>query len=84
MKSGDYDRVASFAGKIINVISVIGIVISVIMIIALGIKYIVGTVEERAEYKKNMVPMLVGAIMIFSISTIVDIIYNITNSVLGG
>ena len=84
MKSGDYDRVASFAGKIISVISVIGIVISVVMIIALGIKYIVGTVEERAEYKKNMVPMLVGAIMIFSISTIVDIIYNITNSVLGG
>lgn len=59
---------------IIEIITGIGIAVSVIALILLGIKYMVGSIEEKAEYKKSMIPYLIGAIMIFLISTIVTII----------
>lgn len=38
--------------KTITILSVIGSLISVIVLIVLGIKYMLGSTEEKAEYKK--------------------------------
>ena len=35
---------------VLGIIQVIGVVISVVMLIVIGIKYMVGSIEERAEY----------------------------------
>ena len=32
----------------------------------LGIKYMMGSLEQRAGYKKSMLPLLIGAILLFS------------------
>ena len=61
---------------IVTIVSTIGSIISVIVIIILGIKYMVGSTEERAQFKQSMMPYLVGAIIVFAASTIVGIIYN--------
>ena len=37
----------------------------------------VGSVEERAEYKKSMIPYLVGAVLLFAGSVVVSIIANL-------
>lgn len=65
---------------IIGVITTIGIVASVVALIALGIKYMVGSVEEKAEYKKSMIPYLIGAFLVFAVSTVVTFIMNISNN----
>ena len=65
------------AQKIISAINIVGTIISVVVIIALGIKYMAGSIEERAEYKKTMVPILIGAILLFGTSWILKIIYDI-------
>ena len=39
-----------------------------------------GSAEERAEYKKTMMPMLIGMIMLFATTTIVGIIYNLVSN----
>lgn len=67
----------STGNKIITIVSNIGSVISVIVIIILGIKYMMGSVEEKAEYKRTLMPFLIGALFIFTASTIASIIYNI-------
>ena len=41
--------------------------VSVITLVVLGIKYMVGSIEERAEYKKSMIPYLIGAFLIGTI-----------------
>lgn len=64
---------------IIGYISGIGMAVSVITLVVLGIKYMVGSIEERAEYKKSMIPYLIGAFFVFAISTIVTIIMQFTN-----
>lgn len=68
-------------GFITTIIQIVGIVISVIVIILIGIKYMVGSVEERAEYKKTMFPFLIGAFLITGTSTLVKIILKLTEQV---
>lgn len=63
--------------QIITVISAIGMVVSVVVLIFLGIKYMLGSVEEKAEYKKTLFPYLIGAGLVFAGSTIAQIVYNI-------
>lgn len=59
---------------IIEIITGIGMAVSVITLIVLGIKYMIGSIEEKAEYKKSMIPYLIGAVMIFAISSVVTAI----------
>ena len=66
------------AGKrIVSIISSIGVVISVVVIAVLGIKYMLGSIEERAEYKRTLMPYFIGAILVFGASTIAQIVYQL-------
>ncbi len=68
-------KTLGIVGTIINVIQMIGIIIALISIGLLGIKYMTGSVEQKAEYKKTMVPFVVGVGLITVTTTIVKIIY---------
>lgn len=58
-------------GTVMAVVSNIGIILSVLMSGILGIKYMVSSVEEKAEFKKDMLPYLIGALLVFGISAFV-------------
>ena len=66
---------------IVTILTTIGIVLSVIVLVILGIKYMMGSIEERADYKKTMMPYVIGAALVFAASTIANIIYNIANNI---
>ena len=67
-------------GQIIGAIQIIGIIIAIVVLLVLGIKYMVGSAEEKAEYKKTMMPYVVGALLIFAASTIVNVLYTVINN----
>jgi hypothetical protein len=73
----DYQKPFEFAGTIVNAIVTVGVVISIVTTMVLGIKYMMGSVEEKAEYKQTMGPVIFGMVMLFCTSTIVALIYNI-------
>lgn len=75
------NRATTIANSITNILAVIGTVVSVAMLIILGIKYMIGTVQEKADYKKTMGPYLVGAVMVFSITQILKIIASMVSEV---
>lgn len=75
----DYQKPFAFAKTILTAITITGVVICVITVMFLGMKYMVGSVEEKAEYKKTMLPIVVGMILLVCTSTIVSIIYNIVS-----
>lgn len=81
MKNGQADTagITNFGAKIVAVLQTVGIVVAVVVLLILGIKYLMGSAEEKAEYKKTMIPYVVGAILIFSATTIVKIIYGFAN-----
>lgn len=64
------------ANVIIGIIQAIGSIVSVVTLIIMGIRYMMGSVEEKAEYKKSMIPYLLGAIFLFAGSNILSIFYN--------
>lgn len=74
------DEVQDLGEKLMGVIQVAGVVIAVIILMILGIKYMMGSAEEKAEYKKTMIPYLVGAILIFAASTIANVVYQFATS----
>ena len=76
---GDGEQIATVGGNIVNIIQIVGIVVAVIVLLVIGIKYMIGSASEKAEYKKTMIPYLVGAVLIFASTTIVNVVYNIAN-----
>lgn len=61
--------------SIVGILQTIGIILSVVVLIILGIKYMMGSAEEKAEYKKTMIPYLVGAALIFAASMFAQVAY---------
>ena len=70
------------AGTIFTLIQVVAIVVSVICIVIMGVKYIIGSVEQKAEYKKTMIPYIVGVVLLVTVPTLVRIIYGMVNQTL--
>ena len=78
--SGNSDIFQDKVGIILGVVQVVGSLIAVIALIVLGVKYMMGTVEEKAEYKKTLLPYIIGAAFVFAASTIATIVFNFTSS----
>lgn len=67
----------SKAGKILAYIRNIAAIAGVLLVAFLGIKYMMGSLEEKAEYKKSFVPLIVGAIVVVAATTIAATIFQI-------
>lgn len=72
VKNGD--ELAKAGSKIMGTVMSIASVLAVITFSGIGIKYMLGSVEEKAQYKKTLFPYLIGAIMVFGITTVIQII----------
>lgn len=71
------EAIMNKAGVILGAINFVGSIISVITIMIIGFKYMIGSAEDKASYKKTMIPWLIGAILVFTVSTVPNILYNI-------
>ena len=70
------DKVAVVLGAVRN----ISTVVAVIAIMIIGVKYILGSVEEKANYKATMLPYVIGCVMAVAGTTLVSFIYNSVHS----
>lgn len=77
-KPTDADKqIQNIGQQVLSAITTAGIVLSVVMLAVLGVKYMMGSAEEKAEYKKSMMPYLIGAVLIFGASVIATAVYNL-------
>lgn len=77
----DTEVVTTAAGKIVGFLQVVGSVVSVAILVVVGIRYMLGSVEEKAEYKKKMMAYVIGAILIFGAVTVASMVYNFATSI---
>ena len=73
--------IQNLGNQIISIISVIGSIVSVIVLIVLGLKYMMGSAEEKAEYKKTLMPYLIGAVLIFAASVIAGAVFGFASNI---
>ena len=79
--SQNTDGISEMGKIIIGVLRGAGTVISVIVLVAIGIKYMMGSVEEKATYKQTLMPYLVGAVLVFGIANILPIIVHVAKAI---
>ncbi len=77
----DTSGIQTVGGYIVDIITTIGIIVAVIILLVLGIKYMMGSASEKAEYKKTMLPYLVGAVLIFGAAAIAKAVITITENI---
>ena len=77
IKAGDTksdSQMEKIGSVIISYITNAAMVIAVVMLAALGIKYMIGSAEEKAEYKKSLLPLVIGAVLVFGAAAIAKVI----------
>lgn len=74
-------NITKLGNQLITIISTVGSVAAVIVLIVLGLKYMMGSAEEKAEYKKTLMPYVIGAALVFAASTIAGVLYSFLSNV---
>lgn len=72
---GDIGDAAKIGGNIVNWIWGISIVVAVVVVMITGLKFIVGSTQEKAEYKKSLIPLVVGVLILVFATTIVKVLF---------
>ncbi len=72
--------ITTVAQTIIGIVNIVAVVVAVVILLVLGIKYMMGSASEKAEYKKSMIPYLIGAFIIFAAPTLVNIIVSLAGN----
>lgn len=65
---------------ILSTIRNIGVVVSVGALMIIGIRFMTGSVEEKAEFKQVMPGYIIGALLVFSVSVLPNLIFNIVQN----
>lgn len=76
----DADSIKDIGNILIGVVQFVGSAVSVLALIVIGIKYMMGSLEEKAQYKQTMKPYVIGAFLIFGVSNLIAIIASIAES----
>lgn len=75
-------KLGGVLNSIIGLIQIVGTGIAAIMVTVLGIKYIMAAPIDKADVKKQIAPMVVGAIVLFGSVNLVNIITKLAMSTL--
>ena len=73
--------VNNVAGIVIYIIQIIAFAAAVIMLIFVGIKFLTASPEGKAEIKKTAVIYIVGAVLLFAATGILQIVKNLADNV---
>lgn len=64
------------ASTIISWIFGISVIVAIIVVMYIGIKFIIGGTQEKAEYKKSLMPVLIGVILVVFATGIVKFLFS--------
>ena len=78
---GAAKSVGKMANAILGIVQVVGMAVAVIMLVVLAIKYISAAPSDKAEIKKHAVVYIVGAVVLFGASGILQIVKNFATNI---
>lgn len=75
----NYDGLQNVSSVVYNILLAVGIIAAVIIGMFIGIKYMTGSVSEKAETKQLIMPYIVGCVVVFGAFTIWNIVVGLIN-----
>lgn len=76
----DKGSLQNASSSIYNILLICGVIIAVLIGSIMGIKFMIGSVEEKAEIKAALVPFVIGCIVVFGAFGIWKIVVTIGNN----
>ena len=76
----DKGSLQNASSSIYNILLICGVIIAVLICSIMGIKFMIGSVEEKAEIKAALVPFAIGCIVVFGAFGIWKIVVTIGNN----
>lgn len=76
-KTDGQDQITNLGTSVMSFIWILSIVVAVVVIMYTGLKFIVGSANEKAEYKKSLVPIVVGVLLLVAATTIVKALFSV-------
>jgi len=76
-------EVTNLAGKIWSTVSTIVQILAVAAVVFAGLRYMFASADQKADIKKSMGILAVGAILVFAATTIIKFVTNIADNTLG-
>ena len=67
----------TFAGSVIKVLRYGAIVVALIVLMVIGIQFIIGGTQQKADYKKALIPVAVGCGLIVFGSYLVEFLFSL-------
>lgn len=77
----DSERIKTVSDFVYNILLIVGIVIAGIIGLVIGIKFMLGSVSEKAETKELLIPYIVGCIVVFGAFAIWKLVVEILNQI---
>lgn len=72
-----YDSFKGVTGTLWNTITYIVQILAISGIIAVGLKYMLSPADKKADLKQDLTKLLIGLIMVFSLSSVMNFIANV-------
>lgn len=83
MNTGAAQSATNFGKIIIGTIQVVGTGIAVIMLLYIAIKYMIAAPSEKAEYKKTALSFVIGAVILFATTGLLELIKKVMENLSG-
>ena len=76
-ESASATNVMKKAGVILGFLRYLGIIVAVVALAIIGISYMLSSVEGKAEYKKKILPYVLGCFLIVGISLVLGLVADV-------
>lgn len=72
----DISGIETIAGRILGLIRAASGIAAVVLIAVFGFKFIMGSANEKADYQKSFIPLIVGVVVVFAATSIADLLFS--------
>lgn len=72
----DSTSLQTMAGKVLGLIQIASAIAAVILVAVFGFKFIMGSANEKADYQKSFIPLIVGVVVVFSATSIAKLLFS--------
>lgn len=70
----------NMANRVLGLIQAATAILAVILIAVFGFKFVLGSAQEKADYQKSFIPLIVGVVVVFAAVSIAKLIFSITGA----
>ena len=77
LQDGEASYIFERGGSVVRILRNIAAIVSVVALSIIGVRYMVGSVEQKAEYKQTMMPVIIGCLLVAGLSGILTLIQGI-------